>query len=122
MFPAAIEADLVIAADGDRKWAVISKNCTFRKGLAGRVAVIHGGLESQEAAEFALQDAADNLASDGSPYGRQRVEREYFETRGRVLARLRQEGVEAENLLALAISLCGAFRGMPMGSDDEIPF
>ena len=76
---------LAVARDGNQRWAVI---------LTGDAPmVVYSGLTTRDAAEVALYITAHQIADNGKPYGPSEVPKEHFEAVGRVLKRLRDDGI-----------------------------
>jgi len=123
---AATEKDVVIAGDSNRDWAVISM-CGLHRFHDSCPCVIYGGLETREAAEVARQDAMIGLldATHRQPYGPSEVPKKYFNAVGRVLAKLRSEGIQHDDLLRLASDLVVVAEHIQWANrpnDDERPF
>ena len=106
---AAWEEDVIIAGDGNCHWAVISMDGGHRFHDR-QPCVIHAGLESREAAEVARWDALLGLTDQThrSPYGPSEMPLSYYNAVGRVVAKLREEGVQSDYLIALAVSIAEA--------------
>ncbi len=120
----ALEDDVQIVGHGPTGWAVMSKSGDFRFHDAFPC-IIYSGLQTREAAEVARRDALAGLTdpTHRSPYGPSEVPLSYFEAVGRVVAKLREEGVQSEDLIGLAVGIAEAASG---GHQDnfagELPF
>ena len=111
--------DVQIVGYGPAGWAVMSKGGMFRFHDA-HPCVIHSGLSTREAAEIARRDAIDALILDNhSPYHPLETPPHYFEAVGRVLAKLRTAGVEADDLIELAVGVAEAAAGEAPAPDDD---
>ena len=123
------EKDVIIAGDGNTRWAVISM-CGAHRFHDSHPCVIHAGLESREAAEVARWDALLGLTDQThcSPYGPSEVPLSYYNAVGRVVAKLREAGAKADDLIALAVGIAEAASErcsvrIPANThDSEIPF
>ena len=126
----ATEDDFQIVGDGMTNWAVMSKRGHFRFHDPHPV-VIYAGLSTCEAAEVARQDALANFAENPhSPYPKNSVPLSYLNAVGRVVAKLRKDGVQTEDMVRLAVGIAEAAAGPdsshgPFDRDkdgEEIPF
>ena len=121
----AYDDDVQIVGHGPTGWAVLSKSGDFRFHDHHPV-VIYSGLNTREAAEVARRDALAGLTdpTHRSPYGPSEVPLSYFEAVGRVVARLREEGIQSEDLIGLAVDIAKAAAGGRQNTSlpDEPPF
>jgi hypothetical protein len=111
----ALEEDVIIAAAGNYSWAVVSMTGAYRLNELYPW-VIHARLESHEAAEVARHVAIILLAdtAERSAYGPSDLPVNYYNTVGRVLTKLRAEGVKVDDLVALAVGITDdAAAGLP---------
>ena len=112
---AALEDDVQVVGHGPSGWAVLSKSGDFRFHDERPFdiecpCIIYSGLQTREAAEVARRDALAGLTdpTHRSPYGPSEVPLSYFEAVGRVVAKLREEGVQSEDLIGLAVGIAEA--------------
>ncbi len=125
------EKDVIIAGDSNCHWAVISM-CGAHRFHDPQPCVIHSGLTTREAAEVARRDALLGLTDQThrSPYGPSEVPLSYYNAVGRVIAKLKKEGVQSEDIIGLAVGIAEAAAGPdssggPFDRDkdgEEIPF
>ena len=121
------DKDVIIAGDGNCRWAVISM-CGAHRFHDSHPCVIHAGLESREAAEVARWDALIGLTDQThrSPYGPSEVPLSYYNAVGRVMGKLKAEDVTSDDLIALAVGIAGAAtertQSLGEGDADFTPF
>ncbi len=94
---------IVVVAEGNCRWAVVDQACDWIKDVEG-LAVVFSDLPTREAAEIARRDALIGLGNQkhNLPYRPNEVSREPWEHEGAVLRQLREEGIESDDLIAMA--------------------